>query len=127
MTRPHIRDLGYGPGYYTPGKLNSILDVPGVQVGQKTIHNDEGGVHVGVTLIYPRGTVRTRTQPSYAAIHTLNGGGEMTGTHFIRDWGYTSSVRFSAFPCSLIKANHKITAHCIYRLDELRCSLSSFN
>ncbi|KAI0123656.1 peptidase family S58-domain-containing protein [Xylariales sp. AK1849] len=91
MSRPHIRELGYGPGYYTPGTQNSILDVPGVQVGQKTIHDDEKGVHVGVTLIYPRGTQNTRLQPSYAAIHTLNGGGEMTGTHFIKDWGFTSS------------------------------------
>ncbi|KAI1879441.1 hypothetical protein JX265_002395 [Neoarthrinium moseri] len=91
MVRPHIRDLGYGPGYYTPGAKNSILDVPGVQVGQKTIHDDDNGVHVGVTLIYPRGTKSTRLQPSYAAIHTLNGGGEMTGTHFIQDWGFTSS------------------------------------
>jgi D-aminopeptidase len=92
MTRPHIRDLGYGPGCYSPGKENSILDVPGVQVGQKTIHNEEKGIHVGVTLIYPRGTINTRLQPSYAAIHTLNGGGEMTGTHFIWDWGFTGSV-----------------------------------
>ncbi|KAK6076260.1 peptidase family S58 [Seiridium cupressi] len=91
MVRPRIRDLGYGPGYYTPGAQNSILDVPGVQVGQKTIHNDEEGIHVGVTLIYPRGAEGTRLQPSYAAIHTLNGGGEMTGTHFIQDWGFTSS------------------------------------
>lgn len=95
MTRPHIRDLGYGPGYYTPGKSNSILDVPGVQVGQKTVHDDEKGVHVGVTLIYPRGCTNTRRQPSYAAIHTLNGGGEMTGSHFIHEWGFTSSVRGS--------------------------------
>lgn len=92
MVRPHIRDLGYGPGYYTPGPKNSILDVPGMQVGQKTIHDDEKGIHVGVTLIYPRGTEKTRKQPSYAAIHTLNGGGELTGTHFIQDWGFTSSV-----------------------------------
>lgn len=93
MTRPHIRDLGYGPGYYTPGSKNSILDVPGVQVGQQTIHDDEKGIHVGLTLIYPRGAENSRRQPSYAAIHTFNGGGEMTGTHFIQDWGFTSSVR----------------------------------
>ncbi|KAK6221950.1 hypothetical protein LQW54_001170 [Pestalotiopsis sp. IQ-011] len=91
MARPHIRDLGYGPGYYTPGSKNSILDVPGVQVGQKTIHDDEKGIHVGLTLIYPRGAENSRRQPSYAAIHTFNGGGEMTGTHFIQDWGFTSS------------------------------------
>lgn len=91
--RPHIRDLGYGPGYFNPGEQNSIFDVEGVQVGQKTIHDQENGVHVGVTLIYPRGVSGTRTQPSYAAVHTLNGGGEMTGTHFIKDWGFTGSVR----------------------------------
>lgn len=92
MARPHIRDLGYGPGYYSPGARNSILDVPGLQVGQHTIHEDSEGIHVGVTLIYPRGTQKTRLQPSYAAVHTFNGGGEMTGTHFIRDWGFTGSV-----------------------------------
>ncbi|KAJ3495827.1 hypothetical protein NLG97_g3109 [Lecanicillium saksenae] len=89
--RPHIRDLGYGPGYYDTGKLNSILDVEGLQIGQKTIHDAERGVHLGLTLIYPRGVAHTRTRPSFAAIHTLNGGGEMTGTHFIREWGFTGS------------------------------------
>ncbi|ETS77788.1 hypothetical protein PFICI_09850 [Pestalotiopsis fici W106-1] len=90
-TRPHIRDLGYGPGYYTPGPKNSILDVPDLQVGQKTVHDEEKGVHVGLTLIYPRGTENTRKQPSYANVHTFNGGGEMTGMHFIQDWGFTGS------------------------------------
>lgn len=93
-TRPHIRDLGYGPGYFDPGAKNSILDIPGLAVGQKTIHDVEKGIHVGVTLVFPRGVTETRTQPSYAAIHTLNGGGEMTGTHFIKEWGFTGSVCF---------------------------------
>lgn len=63
----------------------------GLQVGQKTIHDPNRGIHVGVTIIYPRGTTETRLKPSYAAIHTLNGAGEMTGKHFIDEWGFTSS------------------------------------
>lgn len=93
MGPTRIRDIGYAPGYYRPGEKNSILDVPGLQVGLKTVHDEAEGVHTGVTLIYPRGVELSRKRPSYAAMHCLNGGGEMTSVHFIRDWGFTSSVR----------------------------------
>lgn len=91
MPKPRIRDLGYGPGFYEPGPRNSILDIPGLQLGQKTIYDPDNGIHVGVTIFFPRGTTNTRTKPSYAAIFSLNGAGELTGNHFIDNWGFTNS------------------------------------
>ncbi|KAL4952195.1 peptidase family S58-domain-containing protein [Aspergillus filifer] len=76
-TRPRIRDLGYSPGRFQPGPQNSILDVPGVTVGQVTIHR-EPSIHTGLTVIFPRGVQKTRTIPCYAATHDLNGMGELT-------------------------------------------------
>lgn len=91
MAPSRIRDTGYGPGYYRPGPKNSVLDIPGLQVGMKTVHNDDKGIHVGVTIVFPRGVAKTRTQPCYAAIHSLNGAGECTGRYFIEEWGFTNS------------------------------------
>ncbi len=89
--RPRIRDLGYAPGKFKPGPKNSILDVPGVQVGQVTIHQ-EPDIHTGVTVILPRGAHDTIMVPCYAATHDLNGMGELTGTHALTEWGYVNTV-----------------------------------
>ncbi|KAL4879910.1 peptidase family S58-domain-containing protein [Aspergillus karnatakaensis] len=86
-TRPRIRDLGYSPGRFTPGPKNSLLDVPGVTVGQVTIHTTPD-IHTGLTVIFPRGIEKTRTLPCYGATHDLNGMGEMTGTHALNEWGF---------------------------------------
>src|SRR4030095_13022589 len=55
------RDLGV-PFEGTPGKLNSITDVPGVEVGYTTLISGDGKLEVGkgpvrtgVTAIIPRG------------------------------------------------------------------------
>ncbi len=59
--KPRARDLGV-PFDGTPGKLNAITDVLGVEVGHSTIISgkDEhiigkGPVRTGVTAIFPRG------------------------------------------------------------------------
>ncbi|KAL4923532.1 P1 family peptidase [Aspergillus undulatus] len=87
--RPRIRDLGYKPGRFVPGPKNSLLDVPGVTVGQVTIHKDPS-IHTGLTMIFPRGVKETRGMPCYAATHDLNGMGELTGSHAMREWGFTN-------------------------------------
>ncbi|KAL4793940.1 peptidase family S58-domain-containing protein [Aspergillus venezuelensis] len=89
-TRPRIRDLGYSPGRYQPGPKNSILDVPGVTIGQITIHRGPN-IHTGLTVVFPRGVKETRTMPCYAATHDLNGMGELTGSHGVAEWGFTNS------------------------------------
>jgi L-aminopeptidase/D-esterase-like protein len=85
------RDLGI-PFEGTPGPLNSITDVPGVEVGQKTLIEGEGPLVVGkgpvrsgVTVIFPRG--RKNLKPVYAGYFNLNGNGEMTGLAYMEDFG----------------------------------------
>jgi D-aminopeptidase len=88
--RHRARDLGIVIGKYPTGKWNAITDVPGVLVGQTTIirgsgplHVGEGPVRTGVTAVFPRKDVWSNGV--FAATYALNGDGEMTGTHWIRD------------------------------------------
>jgi len=91
--RPRARDLGLDfPG--TPGTHNALTDVPGVLVGYSTLISGEGPlvvgegpVRTGVTAILPRGRA-AQPIPVFAGYHALNGNGEMTGTHWIRDGGH---------------------------------------
>ena len=89
--KPRARDLGI-PFEGTPGALNAITDVAGVEVGHATLIRGsgrlvigEGPVRTGVTAVWPRG--RETPDPVYAAWFTLNGDGEMTGTTWVRDSG----------------------------------------
>ncbi len=86
------RDLGV-PFDGTPGTLNAITDVPGVEVGATTlIHGDgplkegEGPVRTGVTVVLPRG--QKNPDPVYAGWFSLNGNGEMTGTTWVEESGF---------------------------------------
>ena len=88
-SRPRIRELGYSPGKFSPGPANSIIDVPGVSIGQVTLHDDEKGIHTGVTVILPRG-LSTINKPCYAGTHDLSGTGELTGAHVVNEWGYVN-------------------------------------
>ena len=91
-TTPRARDLGV-PFDGTPGPLNAITDVAGVQVGHITLISGngplvvgKGPVRTGVTAILPRG--RTSTEPVFANWASLNGYGEMTGTTWVEESGY---------------------------------------
>jgi D-aminopeptidase len=88
--RVRARDLQIVTGTLPTGPLNAITDVAGVLVGHATIVRGdgalkvgEGPVRTGVTAVLPRKDVWFNGV--YAATHTLNGDGEMTGTHWIRD------------------------------------------
>jgi len=87
------RDLGI-PFEGTPGKLNGITDVPGVEVGYTTLISGEGKLEVGkgpvrtgVTAILPRGH-SSLNDPVYAGFFSLNGNGEMTGTAWVEESGF---------------------------------------
>ena len=93
VARPdaRARDLGI-PFEGTPGPLNAITDVRGVEVGQKTLIEGEGPsegrrrsgadrCHV----IFPRGHADLR--PVYGGFFDLNGNGEMTGRAYLEDFG----------------------------------------
>ncbi len=89
--RKRLRDLGISIGRLRPGNYNAITDVPGVLVGHSTLIFDEPRVaRTGVTIILPReGTIWKNH--AFAATHTLNGNGEMTGIHWIAESGMLAS------------------------------------
>ena len=85
------RDLGI-PFEGTPGPLNAITDVPGVEVGQKPLIDGDGPLKVGVgpvrtgvTVVLPRG--RSDGRAVYGGFFNLNGNGEMTGRAYLEDFG----------------------------------------
>jgi L-aminopeptidase/D-esterase-like protein len=88
--RVRARDLGIATGSMQPGPLNAITDVAGVLVGHSTIVRGRGTlavgtgpVRTGVTAVLPRKDIWFNAV--FGATHTLNGDGEMTGVHWIRD------------------------------------------
>jgi len=90
--RERARDLGI-PLEGTPGSLDAITDVPGVEVGHRTLISGsgklvvgKGPIRTGVTAIFPRG--RESAEPVFAAWFTMNGNGEMTGTTWIEESGF---------------------------------------
>jgi D-aminopeptidase len=88
------RELGISPLIGgTPGALDAITDVAGVEVGHTTLVSGtgklvvgKGPVRTGVTVIHPRG--RSSTDPVFGAWFTLNGNGEMTGTTWLQESGF---------------------------------------
>lgn len=92
QAKPRARDLGV-PFDGRPGKLNAITDVKGIEVGETTLISGEGPLKVGVgpvrtgvTAILPRG--KDSRDPVFAGYFSLNGNGEMTGTHWVDDSGF---------------------------------------
>ena len=88
---PRARDLGV-PFEGTPGPLNAITDVQGVEVGHVTLNSGsgklvrgKGPVRTGVTAILPRGR---NFQRVFAAWTALNGNGEMTGAAWVEESGH---------------------------------------
>jgi len=92
QSKPRARDLGV-PFDGTPGALNAITDVAGVEVGVTTLVSGEGALKVGtgpvrtgVTAILPRG--KASKDQVFAGWFSLNGNGEMTGTTWIEEAGF---------------------------------------
>jgi D-aminopeptidase len=90
QSRPRARDLGV-PFDGTPGPLNAITDVAGVEVGHVTLIAGSGPlvvgrgpVRTGVTAIFPRGK---RWSPVFAGWFAGNGFGEMTGAPWVVEGG----------------------------------------
>src|SRR5438445_1434469 len=86
------RDLGI-PFEGTPGPLDAITDVGGVEVGHRTLVAGsgkrvvgKGPVRTGVTAVFPRG--KDSDDPVFAGWFTMNGNGEMTGTTWVEESGF---------------------------------------
>ena len=83
-----MRELGLRIGELEAGTSDSIVDVAGVRVGHVTVWRDEpeppegrGVARTGVTAVVPE------SLPLRAGVAVLNGAGELTGSHEIREWG----------------------------------------
>jgi L-aminopeptidase/D-esterase-like protein len=92
QTKPRARDLGV-PLEGTPGPLNAITDVAGIEVGHRTIISGDGKLEVGkgpvrtgVTAIWPRG--KQSSDPVFGGWFSQNGNGEMTGTPWLEESGF---------------------------------------
>jgi len=92
QAQPRARDLGV-PFEGTPGPLDAITDVKGVEVGHTTLISGsgklvvgQGPVRTGVTAILPRG--KSPTSQVFAGWFSLNGNGEMTGTTWVEESGF---------------------------------------
>ena len=83
--RPRARALGV-PFDGTPGPLNAITDVAGVEVGHATIVTGEGprAVRSGVTVVLPKGK---KWEPVFAGWFAGNGFGDLTGTAWVAEGG----------------------------------------
>jgi D-aminopeptidase len=87
---PRLRDLGFTIGTFPTGERNAIDDVVGVTVGHHTVIRDEPRVaRTGVTIINPR-PPDERADLSYGGMFSLNGNGEMTGSHWLVESGLIS-------------------------------------
>ena len=89
--KARARELGLPIGG-TPGPLDAITDVAGVEVGHTTLISGsgrlvqgKGPVRTGVTVVHPRG--KANADPVFASWFTLNGNGEMTGTTWVQESG----------------------------------------
>lgn len=93
QSKPRARDLGI-PFEGTPGPLNAITDVNGIEIGHTTLISGEGKLQVGVgpvrtgvTAILPRGK-QSSNEAVFAGWFSLNGNGEMTGTTWLEESGF---------------------------------------
>jgi D-aminopeptidase len=91
--RVRLRDLGINIGRFPTGQWNAITDVSGVKVGQVTLSSGSGAlvpgkgpVRTGVTAIIPRDNVWH--DKVFAGLFSLNGNGEMTAAHWIKEAGW---------------------------------------
>jgi D-aminopeptidase len=91
--KPRARELGLAAAIGgTPGPIDAITDVAGVEVGHTTLVEGDGPlvvgkgpVRTGVTVVHPRG--KSNPDPVFGAWFTLNGNGEMTGTTWLQESG----------------------------------------
>jgi D-aminopeptidase len=94
MDARSLREHGLRIGGLPPGPACSIADVRGVTVGHVTVVRDEpdppegrGTARSGVTAVVPGDPASLLAEPLPAGVAVLNGAGELTGSHEVREWG----------------------------------------
>jgi len=84
QTKERAREIGV-PFEGATGPLNAITDVPGVEVGHRTLISGDS-IRTGVTAVWPRG--KKSSDPVFGGFFSQNGNGDMTGTHWLTESGF---------------------------------------
>jgi D-aminopeptidase len=83
--RPRARDIGLTVGVMSPGPLNAITDVAGVQVGHTTLNRGDN-IRTGVTAILPHsGNLFREKVPG--AVFIANAFGKLAGSTQVNELG----------------------------------------
>ncbi len=91
MARAHAGE--FHAGYYRTGRWNAITDVAGIRVAHLTLVEGSGRLRPGIGPVRTGATVLLPNEDVWnhrvaAATYTLNGNGELTGTHWIDESGF---------------------------------------
>jgi D-aminopeptidase len=87
--RRRLRELGHAVGRFPTGERNSLVDVPGVLVGHRTLIEGDR-LRTGVTAILPHGD-NLYAEKVLGACHTINGYGKAAGLSQLAELGTIES------------------------------------
>ena len=87
--RRRLRELGYAVGRFETGRLNALVDVPGVRVGHRTVDDGER-LRTGVTAILPHDG-NLYTDKVLGGCHVVNGYGKAAGLSQLQELGTVES------------------------------------
>jgi D-aminopeptidase len=87
--RGRLRELGYALGRFPTGRLNALVDVPGVLVGHRTIVEGDR-LRTGVTAVLPHGG-NLYEQKVLGGFHAVNAYGKAAGLTQLGELGTIES------------------------------------
>jgi D-aminopeptidase len=87
--RARLRELGYAAGRFPTGRLNALVDVPGVLVGHRTLAEGDR-LRTGVTAILPHGG-NLYAEKVLGAFHAVNAYGKAAGLTQVAELGTIES------------------------------------
>lgn len=119
-----IRDYGIHIGKMETGKLNSITDVQGVQVGHFTIKDKD--VNTGVTAILPHGGNLFREKVT-AASYVINGFGKTIGTIQLEELGTIEAPIILTNTLSVGTAHHALVEYMLERNEDIGDTTGTVN
>lgn len=117
-------EFGFTLGRMEKGKLNKLTDVPGVKVGQVSIHNGE--IHTGVTAILPHtGDIFHDKCP--AGSHVINGFGKSVGLIQVNELGNIETPLLLTNTLSVGTASTALVKYMLERNADIGCDTGTVN
>ncbi len=131
--RRRIREWGIIPGMLPAGNLNSITDVPGVEVGHLTIIRGEGElvpgagpIRTGVTAVWPHRD-NIFKNPVSAGLDIINGYGKAAGLSQIQELGTLESPLLLTGTLNVGRVMDGLIDYILRDNPEIGITSSSFN